>query len=209
MTLILALPATDGVALVSDTRKWLRTGPYLDGHPKLVAGRDGLVTGTGSARLLDHVAGLAPHLVFAEVVALISHVSMCGVWEGEMADWTLTAEEEPSCPEAGRHRVGIAVYDGFAFKRTRWEAGSTPLGLSPEYVAHAADQLGPVFSEGLPLDDVRTVAFEVYSGLFPSGLVSQDFDFGTHRPGRRLAIERLRVPSRRKPAGVAFRPTHW
>ena len=50
MTLVLALPATDGVALVSDTRKWFRTGGYVDGHRKLVSSRDGLVTGTGSGQ---------------------------------------------------------------------------------------------------------------------------------------------------------------
>jgi hypothetical protein len=74
MTLILALPATDGVALVTDTRKWFRVGGYVDGHHKLVSSRDGLVTGAGSGQLLDDVAEQARHGVFPEVVDLIEQV---------------------------------------------------------------------------------------------------------------------------------------
>ena len=48
------------------------------------------------------------------------------------------------------------------------------------------------------LSEVRSIAFDVCSDLYPSGLISQDFDFGTHRPEHRLDIERLRVPSRRR-----------
>ena len=194
MTLVLALPATDGVALVSDTRKWLRSGSYIDGHRKLIASRDGFVTGTGSGQLLDRVAEEVPHRGFTGVVALIADVAGSGVWEAEIADWTLTAERQPVGDAAGENGVGIVVFDGFSFKRTRWKAGSVPAGLPPQYLARAHAQVSPVFDGKLDLDEVRTIAFDVCSDLYRSGLISQVFDLGTHRPGNRLNIERLRVP---------------
>jgi hypothetical protein len=195
MTLVLALPATDGVALVSDTRKWFRTGGYIDGHHKLVLSRDGLVTGAGSGQLLDDVARQSGERTFAGVVALITRVARCGVWEFEIADWTLTAEHRPVCGVQGDHGVGIAVFDGFAFKRTSWEAGSVPAGLPARFVQRAHAQLRPIFAGGVTLREVRTIAFDVYTDLYCSGLLSRDFDFGTHRPGKRVSIERLCVPN--------------
>lgn len=37
MTLVLALPATIGFVLASDTKKWLRSGSYPDGHRRIPA----------------------------------------------------------------------------------------------------------------------------------------------------------------------------
>ncbi len=196
MTLILALPATDGVALVSDTRKWFRAGYYVDGHCKLVASRDGLITGTGSGQLLDYVAEHAPDREFAGIVALITRTAMCGVWDYEIADWTLTAENKTACQVQRDHGVGIAIFDGFSFKHTRWQAGSVPAGLPPEFLVQAHALVRPIFDGEVSLREIRTIAFDVYSGLYQSGLLSQDFDFGTHRPGNRIRIERLRVSSR-------------
>jgi hypothetical protein len=41
------------------------------------------------------------------------------------------------------------------------------------------------------LDEIRVLVTQLYVELHPSGLVSADFDFGTHRPGRRFSIERI------------------
>jgi hypothetical protein len=197
MTLVLALPATDGVALVSDTRKWFRTGGYVDGHRKLFSSRDGLVTGTGSGQLLDDVVRRSGEQTFAGVIALITQVAKCGVWEFEIADWTLTTEHRPVCGGVqGGHGVGIVVFDGFAFKRTPWEAGSVPAGLPAQFVQRAHAQLHPIFAGGVTLREVRTIAFDVYTDLYRSGLLSREFDFGTHRPGKRVSIERLCAPTR-------------
>lgn len=193
MTLVLALPASDGVALVSDTRKWFRTGGHTDGHHKLVSSRDGLLTGTGSGQLLDYVAAQASDRFFSGAIALISRVARCGVWDLEIADWTLTGEHEWACPAEGDHGVGIAVYDGFAFKRNSWEAGSVPAGLPPLFIQRAHTLIQPILMRKVKLCEVRSVVFDVYSDLHESGLLSRDFDFGTHRPQRRLNIERLCV----------------
>ena len=193
MTLILALPAADGVALVSDTRKWLRTGSHVDGHQKLVKSRSGLVTGTGSGQLLDHVAAQISTSTFPAVISLITRVATCGVWDMEIADWTLTAERQSVCEAGADHGVGIVVFDGFSFKRTRWIAGSVPAGLPSEYLDRADARLRPIFDGETRLDELRTLVFDVYSDIYLSGLTSEDYDFGTHRPGCRLSIERVRV----------------
>jgi hypothetical protein len=66
MTMILALPATNGAVLVGDTRKWFADGSHADGHPKLAKFADGLVTGSGSEPLLDHVAAHSGRRIWAE-----------------------------------------------------------------------------------------------------------------------------------------------
>ncbi|MBN1320518.1 MAG: hypothetical protein JXA87_06730 [Thermoleophilia bacterium] len=193
MTLILALPATDGVALVSDTRKWLRNGSYIDAHHKMVSTCDGLVTGAGSGQLLDYVAKHATDRVFPEVVSLILHTARCGVERGEEAEWTLTTEGRTP-RQAGRgHRIGFTVFDGYLFRTTGWVAGSLPTDLPAEFVGRAADRVRPILERGHCLEEIQAIAFAVFSDLYPSGLVSADFDFGTHRPGGRLSIDRLHL----------------
>lgn len=109
MTLILALPATDGVALVSNTRKWLRSGSYVDGHQKLVSSRSGLLTGSGSGCLLDHVAAHASQRTYPEVVLLIAQAAASGAWQGERAEWTLTLEGESASRARRQRSVDFAV----------------------------------------------------------------------------------------------------
>jgi hypothetical protein len=138
-------------------------------------------------------------------VDLIEQVAQRGLWDGELADWILTAESRSACRATAEHGVGIAMYDGFSFKRIGWGAGIVPTGLPPDFRARAKTQVRPVFDESLALNEVLSVAFDVCSDLYPSGLVSQDFDFGTHRPGHQLSIERLRVPGRRRsPKSASF-----
>ena len=203
MTLILALPAADGFALASDTRKRFRTGRSVDGHTKLVAGRDGLVTGAGSGQLLDQVAGLAGDRSYPELIDLITRVAQPGIWDFEQADWTLTVEGSSGCTCHGEGGVGMTVFDGFSFKRSRWPTGSLPAGLPAEFVERASLQVEPVLAGRLSLSELRTIAFDVFSEIYGSGLISQDFHFGTHRPGKRLSIERLRVAGPVQPVAKA------
>ncbi len=190
----MALPATDGVAIVSDTRKWLHDGSYIDGHQKLVSSRDGLLTGTGSGPPLDYVATHASRRLHQEVVLLIVQVAAEGVRRGERAEWTLTVERGPTRTAAIWSHVSVDVFDGFCLKPEWWIPGSLPHGMPAPLIERASECVKAVFDERRSLSEVCSIAVELYGDLYPSGLLSPDFDVGIHRPGRRISIERLRIP---------------
>jgi hypothetical protein len=191
MTMVLALPATDGAVLVSDTRKWFRDGSHVDGHPKLVRYLDGLVTGSGSAKLLDHVAVHSGRRMRAELAMLIAHTAAAGILEGEGAEWTMTYERGPGFAETEAPRIAFEVFDGFAFKPQPWIAGSVPTGLSEPFVLQASGMVKRVIQGHYSIEQIRALVTGLYADLHPSGLISSDFDFGIHRAGRQLSIERL------------------
>jgi hypothetical protein len=191
VTLILALPAMDGAALVSDTRKWFRDGSYIDGHPKLACCRDGLVTGSGSARLLDHVAAHSSRRLHSELMMLIAQTAAAGILDGEQAEWTMTLERGSGPSKDEPSPIVFEVFDGFALKPDWWIAGSVPTGLSEPFVRRASSLVKQVIEGSFSLDGIRALVLQLYVDLQPSGLVSCDFDFGTHRRGRRLSIERI------------------
>jgi len=200
MTLILALRATDGVALVADTRKWFRIGGYVDGHRKLVATADGLLTGAGSGQLLDLVATQASDTCFTQTVSLIARAAHSGLWAGELADWLLTRAFPPTDvpPMEGMAAgIGVARFDGFSLRMVGAGSGALPAGLPAEFAERLRARLRPVLSVPVRLAELRTIAHDACAELHDSRLVSDDIDFGTHRADGRLAIERILVVPRR------------
>ena len=173
MTLVVAFRATDGVAPMSDTRKRLRSGSYIDGRQKLVRGLDGLITGAGSGRLLDYVA---------------AHVRR-------------RLRAGPDGPSG----IDFDVFDGFHFRPKRWVLGSLPSGVPARFVEQASSCVRSVLDEKRSLEEIRGIARRLYSRLYLSGLVSPVFDFGAHRPGGEITIERPYV--RRDSPRRQSRPT--
>jgi hypothetical protein len=211
MTLVVAFRATDGVALMSDTRKWLRSGSYVDGHQKLVRSLDGLITGAGSGQLLDHVSAHVGRRLRAEVVLLIAQTAAHGAMQGESAEWTMTFEPSRGASPDMPPEVDLDVFDGFHFRPKWWSPGSLPSGLPSHFAEQAASCVKSVLDEKRPLEEIRGVALRLYSDLYPSELVSPAFDFGTHRPGGEIVIERLQVrrySTIRQSRPTAHAPSH-
>ncbi len=193
MTLVVAFRATDGVALMSDTRKWLRSGSYVDGHQKLVRSLDGLITGAGSGQLLDYVAAHAQRRLRPEAILLIAQTASYGAMQGESAEWTVTVEPSSKAGPNAPSGIDFDVFDGFHFRPKWWIPGSLPSGLPSHFVEQTSSCLRSVLDEKRSLEEIRGIARRLYSDLYPSGLVSPMFDFGTHRPGGEITIERLYV----------------
>ena len=116
MTLILALPAVDGAVLVSDTRKWFVDGSHVDGHAKIARYAEGLVTGSGSGRLLDQVAAHSGHRMRSELATLIAHTAALGILRDERAVWTMTCESCTQGEGEDAPSIGLDVFDGFSFR---------------------------------------------------------------------------------------------
>jgi len=196
MTLVLAFPATDGVALLTDTRKWLPGGRYVDGHQKLVRCWDGLLTGSGSGDLLDFVAERSSCRLGMEVLLLIHQVAASAP-AGLQAEWTLSVERAPKAGDSGAHGIAFQVFDGRHLRPNSWVPGNLPCGLFDEQVERITRSVRSFYEQPRSLDEVRSVALALYRDIHRSGLVSREFDFGTHRPGKCISIERLEVPRRR------------
>lgn len=189
--MILALPATDGAVLVSDTRKWFRDGTYVDGHRKLADCVDGLVTGTGSGRLLDHVTAHSGRRIRAELALLIAHTATLGFLAGERAEWTTTFEPPTQGDEGAPPHIRFEVFDGFSYKPEWWTAGNLPTGLGEPFLGQACSEVRRITEGRFSIKEIRSLVIDLYVRLHPSGLISDSFDFGTHRPGRLLSIERV------------------
>jgi hypothetical protein len=202
MTLILALPAVDGAVLVSDTRKWFADGSHVDGHAKIARYAEGLVTGSGAGRLLDRVAAHSGGRVRSELDTLIAHTAALGILRDERAVWTLTYESCAQGEGEAAPSIGLDVFDGFTFRPRPWIVSSVPTGLSEPFVLLASGIVKQVGEGRYSIEEIRELVVGLYVDLLPSGLVSSDFDFGAHRPGRRLAIERVSC------APLLSRPRH-
>jgi hypothetical protein len=192
MTLVLAFPARDGAALLTDTRKWLPNGEYLDAHQKLIRCWDGLVTGSGSGDLLDFVAERSARRLGIEVLLLIYRTTAVAR-EGDYAEWTISVERRDASDPAGGRVVGFQVFDGHRLRPDSWVPGNLPRGLSQGLVKRLSATMKALFAEPLFLESIRPLAVELYSEVYRSGLVSPQFDFGTHRPGGDIIIERMEV----------------
>ena len=65
----------------------------------------------------------------------------------------------------------------------------SPQGL----VERVSRAIKALLAEPLSLGEIRPLALELYREVYCSGLVSPQFDLGTHRPGGRITIERIEV----------------
>lgn len=192
MTLILAFPAQDGAALLADTRKWLPNGGYVDAHQKLIRCWDGLVTGCGSGDLLDFVAEHSARRLGIEVLMLI-HRTTAIAREGDYAEWTLSVERRSASDPVGKKGVGFQVFDGHRLRPDSWVPGNMPRGLSERLDERVSCAIKALLAEPLSLGEIRPLAVELYREVYCSGLVSPQFDLGTHRPGGQITIERIEV----------------
>ncbi len=162
------------------------------------------MTGSGSGKLLDYVTAHSPRRLLSEVVLLIAQTAAVGVMNGEQAEWTMTVERSAENDGGHPSSVGFRVFDGFYFKPGWWTAGSVPAGLAEPLVERAATTVRGIIEERCLLDEIRTLVIQLYVALYPSGLVGPDFDYGTHRPGRKISIERVSCADRLQQKNIWF-----
>ena len=107
----------------------------------------------------------------------------------------MTCECHSQYDDGEERRIGFEVFDGFSFKSRSWVAGSVPTGLSDPFLLHASSIVKRVIEGRYAIEGIRAFVIGPYVDLYPSGLVNSDFDFGTHRLGRRLSVERVSCAS--------------
>jgi hypothetical protein len=192
MTLVLSFTCTDGVAILSDTRKWLRAAqvPFVDGHAKVVRTGDGLLTGYGCGELLDEVAGLAGGRSQYDLPYLLVDTTARWMAKGERADWVMSFESPGGEPSVMAAPVSLAVVDNLQLKPA-WMPVNLPQGLEDSEAAVIRERLEALSKLPMTITQALEAGRDIYGQLHANALVSSEFDFGTHKPGHQVDVVRM------------------